>query len=165
MTSYKVISLQQLKFEVAHAKLNGREIVTTNGCFDLLHIGHVKYLETAKQLGDILIVGINSDDSVKALKGSMCPLMSEIDRAEIVAALECVDYVLIFPELDPRHWLSEIKPDIHVKGGDYKVGDLIEREVVESNGGKIAIVPTIPDKSTTKIIERIREYGKSSGFR
>lgn len=136
-------------------KTEGAKIVFTNGCFDILHLGHVRYLREAKKLGDILIVGLNSDNSVTALKGPDRPYISELERAEILASLECVDYVTIFDELRPDNLIKVIKPDIHVKGGDYKISELPERKLVESLGGKVAIIPPIKGRSTTNIVEKI----------
>ncbi|KPJ64861.1 hypothetical protein AMJ44_11975 [candidate division WOR-1 bacterium DG_54_3] len=149
----------KLRGEIAalagNLKNEGAKIVFTNGCFDLLHLGHVRYLREAKKLGDILMVGLNSDDSVRALKGKDRPYVSEMERAEILASLECVDYVTIFPELKPDHLIKTIKPDFHVKGGDYKISELPERKLVESLGGKVMVIPPIQGKSTTGIVERI----------
>lgn len=133
----------------------GAKIVFTNGCFDLLHLGHVRYLREAKKLGDILIIGLNSDSSVRALKGSQRPYISELERAEILASLECVDYVVIFTELRPDNLIKIIKPDVHVKGGDYKVSQLPERQLVEALGGKVVVIPPIEGRSTTNIVEKI----------
>ncbi|MBM3240238.1 D-glycero-beta-D-manno-heptose 1-phosphate adenylyltransferase [Candidatus Poribacteria bacterium] len=145
---------------VRHAQSQGKKVVTTNGCFDVLHVGHVRYLQGARKLGDMLIVAVNSDSSVRALKGELRPLVPEDERAEMLAALECVDYVTIFSELDPIVLLLELKPDIHVKGGDYKLEQLIEREAVESYGGKVVVGFNVPGKSTTDLIKTIIErYG------
>lgn len=136
-------------------KNEGARIVFTNGCFDLLHLGHVRYLREAKKLGDILIVGVNSDDSVTALKGPDRPYIHELERAEILASLECVDFVTIFHELRPDNLIKMVKPDIHVKGGDYKVADLPEKKLVESLGGKVVVIPPIKGRSTTNIVAKI----------
>lgn len=140
---------------VHHAQKEGEKVVTTNGCFDVLHIGHVRYLQEARKLGDMLIVAINSDSSVRVLKGKSRPLVTEDERVEILAALECVDYVTIFSELDPIALLLKLKPDIHVKGGNYKLEQLVEREVVESYGGKVVVGFNVPGKSTTDFIQTI----------
>ena len=135
-------------------------VVTTNGCFDVLHVGHLRYLQAAKQLGDVLVVGVNSDTSVRTLKGENRPLVPEDERAEMLAGLACVDYVTIFSELNPIALLSALKPDLHVKGGDYKIEQIIERETVEKYGGKVVVGLNVPGKSTTDLIQRIREqYG------
>jgi D-beta-D-heptose 7-phosphate kinase/D-beta-D-heptose 1-phosphate adenosyltransferase len=149
----------KLRNEIAaiakNLKTGGARIVFTNGCFDILHLGHVRYLREAKKLGDILIVGLNSDASVTALKGPDRPYVSEMERAEILASLECVDFVVIFTELRPDNLIRLIRPDVHVKGGDYKVSELPERKVVESLGGKVVVIPPIKDRSTTSIVEKI----------
>lgn len=136
-------------------KTEGNRIVFTNGCFDILHLGHVRYLREAKKLGDILIIGLNSDESVSALKGPDRPYVSEMERAEILASLECVDYVTIFSETRPDNLIRLIRPDIHVKGGDYKITELPERKLVESLGGKVVIIPPIKGHSTTNIVAKI----------
>jgi D-glycero-beta-D-manno-heptose 1-phosphate adenylyltransferase len=129
----------------------------TNGCFDLLHAGHVAYLETARSFGDALLVGVNADASVRALKGPSRPLNNEQDRALVLAALAAVDRVCIFQEVRATDFLKFVSPDVYVKGGDYTLDtlDQEERRVVESGGGKIVIVPFVPGKSTTAIIERM----------
>ena len=134
-------------------------IVFTNGCFDLLHLGHVRYLREAKKLGDVLMVGVNSDTSVRALKGKDRPYVSELERAEILASLECVNYVTIFDELRPDELIRLIKPDIHVKGGDYAVNELPEKKLVESLGGKVVVIPPIKGRSTTNIVKKILQGG------
>jgi D-beta-D-heptose 7-phosphate kinase/D-beta-D-heptose 1-phosphate adenosyltransferase len=136
-------------------KNEGAKIVFTNGCFDLLHLGHVRYLREAKKLGDVLIVGLNSDASVTALKGPDRPYISEMERAEILASLECVDFVTIFEELRPDNLIKLVRPDVHVKGGDYKITELPERKLVESLGGKVIVIPPIKGRSTTSIVEKI----------
>lgn len=153
----KVKTLEELKQIVNEAKSKGLKVVTTNGCFEILHIGHVRYLQSAKQLGDILIVAINSDSSVTAIKGSKRPLVPQEERAEILSALSCVDYVMIFNEVDPTHFLKELKPDIHVKGGDYTIDRIVERDVVESIGAKLYLLPGAEGKSTTNLINTIIE--------
>lgn len=149
---------------VRHMQREGKKVVTTNGCFDVLHVGHVRYLQEARKLGDILIVAVNSDSSVRALKGDSRPLVPEDERTEMVAALEYVDYVTIFSELDPIALLLELKPDIHVKGGNYKLEQLSECETVESYGGKVIVGFNVPGKSTTDLIKTILEgYGRQAG--
>ena len=158
--SSKIKTREELKQELQAARRQGKKVVTTNGCFDILHVGHLRYLQAAKQLGDMLVVAINSDDSVQAIKGDKRPLVPENERAEILAALECVDYVMIFSELDPIQFLKELRPDIHVKGGDYTLDQVIERETVESLGGELRLMPGVPEKSTSNLIELIVErYG------
>jgi len=133
-----------------------RKIVFTNGCFDLLHIGHIKLLKEAKRQGDILIVAINSDDSVKRLKGPGRPLFPVSERAEILASLEMVDYVTIFDTDDPYPIISKLKPDILVKGGDWEKEKIVGRDIVESTGGKVIRVPLLEGYSTSGIIQKIR---------
>jgi D-beta-D-heptose 7-phosphate kinase/D-beta-D-heptose 1-phosphate adenosyltransferase len=149
----------KLRDEIAaiskNLKNEGARIVFTNGCFDILHLGHVRYLREAKKLGDILIIGLNNDASVKALKGPDRPYVSEMERAEILASLECVDYVTLFHELRPDHLIKMIKPHIHVKGGDYKATELPERKLVESLGGRVVVIPPIKGRSTTNIVKKI----------
>lgn len=141
-------------------KKKGKKVVTTNGVFDIIHIGHVRYLKEARELGDILIICVNSDSSVKKIKGSERPINDEKSRVEVISFLECVDYVTIFDETDPTRILSDIKPDIHVKGGDYKIEDIIERETVEKQGGKVILIPMVDGFSTTKIVGKIEENKK-----
>ena len=131
-----------------------KSIVFTNGCFDLLHIGHVRYLQEAKQQGDFLVVGINSDTSVKKLKGPTRPIQNENDRAEILAALECVDATIIFNEETPERIIKLIKPDVLVKGGDWKVDQIVGSDFVLANGGTVKSLQFIEGRSTTKIIEK-----------
>ena len=140
MLNQKIYHLSELASILQQAKSDGNVVVTTNGCFDVLHLGHLRYLQAARQLGDLLVVAVNSDSSVRQLKGENRPLVPEDERAEMLAGLECVDYVVIFPEETPISLLSELKPSIHVKGGDYKLEQLIERDVVEANGVKLLSV-------------------------
>ena len=157
----KIITLKKLIPIVNKLKKQNKKIVTTNGVFDILHLGHVKYLEEAKKLGDFLIVGVNTDKSVKINKGDKRPINDEKSRIFVLAALESVDYAFLFDEKNPIKWLEKIKPDIHVKAGDYKMGQIIEKDVVEGNGGKIAIAKALKGYSTTKTINRILGiYGK-----
>ena len=155
----KVKNLAGVVAFVKAEKRKGKKIVTTNGCFDILHVGHVRSLAAARALGDVLVVGINSDASVRALKGENRPIVSERERAEIVAALGSVDAVFIFDEKDPRTWLSKLKPAIHVKGGDRKMEEIIERDIVEKNGGTVVLLPIRKGKSTTNLIEKIKKNG------
>ena len=134
---------------------NGKKIVFTNGCFDILHVGHIQYLEQAADLGDVLVVGLNSDRSVRALKGADRPINSENDRAKMLASLGCVDYVVIFDEDTPYELIRKIQPDILVKGGDYSVDEVVGRDVVEDKGGEVRILPFVEGKSTTGIIKKI----------
>ena len=153
-TIQKVVSSQELKTVVAELKKQGKKIITTNGAFDLLHVGHKKALEKSKSLGNVLIVGVNSDASVKQYKSDLRPIIPEAERAEMVAALACVDYVTIFDEPNPKKFLDLVKPDIHTKGGEYDVEKLLESDVVRRNGGVIILTESI-DITTTGIIEKI----------
>lgn len=138
----------------------GKSIVFTNGCFDILHIGHIHLLEKAKNLGDILIVGINSDDSVRNLKGEGRPFFPDIERAYVVMALRAVDYVVIFSESTASCLIEEIGPDYYVKGGDYTPDDLPEKEAIKKSGAKLRLIPLKEGHSTTKIADKIRRnYG------
>ncbi|PYJ06439.1 MAG: D-glycero-beta-D-manno-heptose 1-phosphate adenylyltransferase [Verrucomicrobia bacterium] len=138
-------------------RASGRRLVVTNGCFDLLHLGHVTYLETARNQGDALLVGVNSDESVRQLKGAGRPLNEEQDRAAVVAALASVDGVCVFAERTASRFLAAAQPDVYVKGGDYTVETLNadERGTVEQAGGKIVIIPFVPGKSTTEMLKKI----------
>ena len=160
MLNQKIYHRGELASILQQAKTDGNVVVTTNGCFDVLHLGHLRYLQAARQLGDVLVVAVNSDSSVRHLKGENRPLVPEDERAEMLAGLGCVDYVVIFPELTPIDLLSELKPNIHVKGGDYKLEQLVEREVVEANGGEVIVGLNVPGKSTTNLIEVICERYK-----
>lgn len=152
-----LIPREVLASKAEELRSQGKKIVTTNGCFDILHLGHVRILEAAKELGDILIVGINTDDSVKRLKGPERPINSDLERAEVIGALKSVDYVTIFSEDTPVEMLELIKPDIHVKGSDYKPSALAETPVVEKYGGHVHILNLVDGKSTTGLLKRIRE--------
>ena len=154
----RVIAPERLAAWRQRLRADGRPLVVTNGCFDLLHVGHVAYLEAARALGGALLVGVNGDDSVRQLKGPDRPLNSEGDRARVLAALSCVDGVCIFPEKRATRFLSESQPDLYVKGGDYTLEtmDQDERRAVESGGGHIQFLSFVPGKSTTGIIERLR---------
>ena len=161
MISSKIKTLKELIPIVKTIKKQNKKIVTTNGVFDILHYGHVKYLEEAKKLGDVLIVGINTDRSVKENKGDKRPINDEKSRLGVLASLESVDYVFLFGEKDPSSCLSRIKPDIHIKAGDYKLNRIIEKDAVEKNGGKVVIAKVEKGYSTTGLINRILEiYGK-----
>ena len=157
----KIVSLENLIQIVSKLKKQNKKIVTTNGVFDLIHLGHVKCLEAAKKLGDVLIVGVNSDSSVKQIKGDKRPINNEKSRMGVLAGLESIDYVLLFDGKDPRSWLSKLKPDIHVKAGDYKLSDVIEKNIVEENGGKIVIAKMEKCHSTTGLINKIIRLHKN----
>ncbi|MCX7845417.1 MAG: D-glycero-beta-D-manno-heptose 1-phosphate adenylyltransferase [Dictyoglomaceae bacterium] len=156
----KIKNREELKNIVENLKKKGKIIVFTNGCFELLHPGHIEILEKAKSLGDILIVGINSDNSVKEIKGEKKLILDEKSRLRIISSLEVVDYVVLFHEKTPENLISELKPDIHVKGGDYKIEDLPEAKIVKDYGGKVFIFPLLEEFSTTKIIEKILKLYK-----
>ncbi len=151
----KIREIDELKAIVAKAKMEGKKVVFTNGCFDLLHRGHLHLLREAKKLGDLLIVAMNSDHSVKKIKGPDRPILPETDRAELIAALEMVDYVMSFDEPDPYNVIKELRPNVLVKGGDWGKDEIVGADVVEENGGKVAVIPYLEGYSTTQIIERI----------
>ncbi len=140
----------------AELRAAGRGLVFTNGCFDILHVGHARYLAAARRLGDALLVAVNSDRSVRALKGAGRPVMNEAERAEMLAALASVDFVTVFDEESPRGLISELLPDVLVKGGDYNVDEIHGREEVERAGGRVVALPFVEGASTTGVIERIR---------
>jgi len=154
----KIKSLEELILIVSTRRQPGKHtLVFTNGCFDLLHIGHIRYLQEAKKLGDLLIVGLNSDTSIRSLeKGQGRPVIPGEQRAEVLAALECVDFVVPFDEPDPLRLIEGLLPDILVKGGDWTLDRIIGRDVVEAHGGMVYSLPLVPDISTTQIIERIQ---------
>lgn len=154
MTTDRIIKRESITNTLKEIR-HGKKLVFTNGCFDIIHFGHINYLEQARQLGDILIVGINSDRSVRTIKGDKRPLISEEERARIISSLRFVDYVVIFDERTPISIIKAIQPDIHVKGGDYSAEELPEYSTVKSYGGKVVILPYIPGKSTTGIIDKI----------
>lgn len=161
MTKQKIKTIEELKKIIKNLKSQNKKIVTTNGVFDILHLGHIKYLQEAKKLGDILAIALNSDSSVKQIKGPQRPINGQEARAEVLASLEFVDYIVIFNETDPVKILSEIKPNIHVKGGDYNINQIIEKNIVEKNNGKIILIPEIKGCSTTDLINKvIRIYKK-----
>ena len=141
-------------------KRRGEKIVFTNGCFDILHVGHVRCLEEAKRLGDTLVVALNSDRSVRSIKGASRPFIPEEERAEVLSALACVDYVVIFDESDPLELITFLKPNVLVKGGDWTPETTIGKEVIEKAGGKVVIIPQIQGVSTSDIIDRIVKIKK-----
>jgi len=151
----EVVTLTRIKKIRAKAKKEEKKVVITNGCFDIIHSGHLKYLKAAKRLGDILIVGLNSNPSVRKIKGAKRPIMDEKDRAYILSNLMSVDYVVLFDEPTPERLIRDILPDILVKGGDYKIGDILGRETVWECGGEVKVIPATKGYSTNKIIERI----------
>jgi D-beta-D-heptose 7-phosphate kinase/D-beta-D-heptose 1-phosphate adenosyltransferase len=152
----KLKNLGELEAIASEARRAGKTVVFTNGCFDLLHRGHVHILREARGKGDILIVGINSDRSVRGIKGPARPILAETDRIELIAAMEMVDYVVLFDESDPRKVIEAIKPDVLAKGGDWGQDGVVGADIVERSGGKVAVIPYLKGFSTTEIIERIR---------
>ncbi|HZB47138.1 MAG TPA: D-glycero-beta-D-manno-heptose 1-phosphate adenylyltransferase, partial [Pyrinomonadaceae bacterium] len=156
MSGRVILDRDELLRARASLRAGGRTLVFTNGCFDILHVGHVRYLGEARALGDALLVAINSDRSVRALKGAGRPLMSEGERAEVLAALAAVDFVTVFDEESPRKLISEVLPDVLVKGGDYGLDEIHGREEVERAGGRVLALPFVEGASTTGIIERVK---------
>lgn len=158
----RILTLEEAILRFGRDQRSGRRVVFTNGCFDLLHPGHIRSLESARKLGDVLIVGINSDSSVRQLKGPGRPVIPERERAEILAAFECVDAVVIFDDLTPREVISRLLPDVLVKGGDWAGDKIVGREEVEAVGGRVVSIPVVPGYSTTAILQKIREgFGPS----
>jgi D-beta-D-heptose 7-phosphate kinase/D-beta-D-heptose 1-phosphate adenosyltransferase len=148
---------------IKNLKTKGKRIVFTNGCFDLLHIGHIRYLEEAKALGDVLVVGVNSDSSVRKLKGPQRPILPEEERTEILSGLGCVDYITLFDELDPLKLITSLQPNVLVKGGDWTKEQTVGREVVERSGGEVVILPFVQGASTSNLIETIlKKYEKKT---
>lgn len=154
-TNRVVLSIEALAAERERRRRDGERVVFTNGCFDLLHPGHVRYLELARELGDCLIVALNSDRSVRELKGPQRPILREAERVEVMAALRCVDYVTIFDEPTPRRLIARLLPDILVKGGDWGVAEIVGREEVEAAGGEVQSLPFVEGCSTSEVIARI----------
>ena len=150
----KIINKKVIEKTIEKLKKENKNIVFTNGCFDILHVGHVRYLKESSKFGDVLIVGLNSDSSVKKLKGETRPINNENDRAEILCALNFVDYVIIFDEDTPEKLLDAIKPDIYTKGADYTIDTLPEAKTVLKNGGKVEFINLVQGKSTTNIIKK-----------
>lgn len=151
----KIQKLEELKILAAHLRAKGKKVIFANGCFDLLHVGHIRYLQAARALGDVLILGVNGDAGVSALKGQGRPLQPETERAEVLASLECVDYVLVFDAPTVDGILKELRPDVHAKGTDYTEESVPERETVRSYGGQVAIAGDPKDHSTRDLIEII----------
>jgi D-glycero-beta-D-manno-heptose 1-phosphate adenylyltransferase len=158
----KIVSLDEIAERAHELRTGGKKIVATNGCFDLLHVGHVRYLKAARALGDVLAVGVNGDQSVRKLKGPGRPLNSEKDRAEVLAALESVNLVVIFPELRATRFIQLVAPDIYVKGGDYNSETLNaeERNALQKIGSKIDIIPFERGYSTSGLIEKLRQHNE-----
>ncbi|MFC1594779.1 D-glycero-beta-D-manno-heptose 1-phosphate adenylyltransferase [Candidatus Omnitrophota bacterium] len=159
-TKNKLKSLKQLKVIVSRLKQKRKKVVFTNGCFDILHLGHVTYLQAARKKGDVLVIGLNSDRSVKKIKGKKRPLLPQSDRIGIISALQCVDYVVLFNDETPLRLIEALKPDILIKGADWKAQQIVGSEIVRSQGGTVQTIPIVKGRSTTDIIKIIlRKYG------
>jgi len=158
----KTVSLVRLKSELA-AKRRKKKVVFTNGCFDILHAGHVRYLKKARSLGDILVVGLNSDHSVRLIKGETRPIVPQKERAEVLSALECVDYVVLFNDATPEKLIKAVMPDVLAKGADWAARDIVGGEAVRKNGGKVARITLVKGRSTTNIIKRVLELHRERG--
>lgn len=156
----RVLDREAVRTRCEEWRARGETIVFTNGCFDILHVGHARYLEQARSLGTRLVVGINSDESTSALKGPARPIVPEDERAEMVASLRAVDAVSIFGELRPDELIKVVRPHIHVKGGDYRPEDLPEAAVVRALGGEVRVLMLVPDRSTTRLLDLVRGAGK-----
>lgn len=157
MPGTKIKKIDGLKKEISRLKKSGKRVVFTNGCFDLLHYGHVMYLEKAKSLGDVLVVGLNSDASVRRIKGSRRPLINQNDRARIIAALESVDFVVIFGSDTPLEAIKALKPDLLVKGSDWKNKGIVGAEFIKNYGGRVLTVKLADGRSTSSLIKKIVE--------
>jgi len=153
----KIVGREQLAALVADARRTGRRVVFTNGCFDLLHVGHVRYLAAARDQGDLLVVGLNDDASVRRLKGPSRPLVDESARAEVIAALGAVDYVTLFGEDTPYALIAAVQPDVLVKGADWAADQVVGRDVVEARGGRVILIPVVEGFSTTSLVDRLRK--------
>lgn len=151
-TQSKIVSLTTLKKKIAAARRQGKKIAFTNGCFDILHRGHVTYLEKAARSGQTLVVGLNSDQSVRSIKGPQRPIVAEGDRARVLAALAAVDLITIFHEDTPYKLISSVKPDVLIKGADWKGKEVVGSDIVRANGGKVRLIEVVPDRSSTNII-------------
>jgi rfaE bifunctional protein nucleotidyltransferase chain/domain len=153
----KILERNVLKNKLEQLRKEGKKIAFTNGCFDILHVGHIRYLREAKNTADVLVLALNSDSSVRAIKGEKRPLMSAEERAEILAALECIDFITIFQELTPLELINYLKPDILIKGGNWPEEKVVGRKEIKKWGGRVAIIPEIEGKSTTNIVEKIKK--------
>lgn len=151
----RLISLKRLLTELKKERKKGRSVVFTNGCFDIVHAGHVRYLKKARSLGDILVVGLNSDSSVRHIKGEKRPIVPQRERAEVISALSCVDYVVLFNDATPLKLIKAILPDVLAKGADWAAKDIVGGDIVKANGGRIARVTLVKGRSTTNIIKKI----------
>jgi len=158
-TDYKIISYKSISEKVIQWREDGQSLVFSNGCFDLLHAGHVRYLQAASAFGDIFILGLNSDSSVRKLKGPSRPFMTQADRAFLLSAMEAIDCVVIFEEETPARLIDTVIPDVLVKGGDYTAKKIVGYETVTKNGGRVEIVPFLEGKSSSSIIKLIMEQG------
>lgn len=158
----KITPRNELKATVDRLKREGKKVVFTNGCFDILHAGHTRYLREARKLGDALILALNSDSSVRSIKGPMRPIVPEAERAEVVGALDSVDYVTVFDELTPLELIEFLRPDVIVKGGDWAEKDIVGAETVRKWGGRVAIMPEIEGASTTNIIDKVLQVYRSA---
>lgn len=157
-------TLEELLPVVTRRRARGDRVVLTNGCFDLLHVGHIRYLQAARELGELLIVGVNSDASVQTLnKGPGRPIIPDGQRMEVLSALSCVDYVVTFAEPDPLRLIDMIRPDVLVKGGDWPIEKIVGRDAVEARRGTVVSIPLVPDVSTSRILERIQRLGSGKG--
>ena len=150
-----IISIEKLLVIRSELKQSGKRVVFTNGCFDILHAGHVDYLTKAKELGDILIVGLNSDNSVKEIKGESRPIVPEVERAYILKGLRSVDYVVLFDESTPKNLIEKIIPDVLIKGSDWAIENIVGKDVVEQNGGEVKTIDFVTTQSTTNIIQKV----------
>jgi rfaE bifunctional protein nucleotidyltransferase chain/domain len=155
MAMGKIKTLEEVVRIRQQLRAQGKKLVFTNGCFDILHLGHVRYLTQARALGDALVVGLNSDESVRALKGENRPIVPEGERAEVMSALACIDYVFMFDDLTPQRVIDAIVPDILVKGADWGISEIVGRETVEKAGGIVCNIPIVEGTSTTNIIQKI----------
>jgi len=155
MRNKKIKNIRTIKTVAARLKARRKRIVFTNGCFDILHVGHIRYLRKAKSLGDILVVGLNTDRSVRLIKGEKRPIVPQEERAEVLAALEFVDYVVFFDEPDPFTLIGKVKPHILVKGADWTKDKIVGRDLVEKTGGRVVRIPLVPGASSSGVIEKI----------
>lgn len=166
MTIEKIKTLEEVVEIRQRLRREGKALVFTNGCFDILHAGHVRYLNQARSLGDVLVLALNSDKSVRAIKGENRPIVPEDERAEVMAALACVDYVFLFDDLTPQRIIDAIVPDVLVKGADWGISEIVGRDTVEKAGGVVRSVPLVQGTSTTSIIEKIlSQFGRSGHLR
>ncbi len=157
----KILDRGALREKLEDLRKTGKKIAFTNGCFDILHVGHVRYLREAKKTGDVLVLALNSDSSVRSIKGERRPLVPEMERAEVLAALEFIDFVTIFDELTPLELIQYLKPDVLIKGGDWPEEKVVGRDEIKKWGGKVVIIPEVMGKSTTNVVEKIINiYGR-----